>query len=108
MGTRVTAILLAAGLLVGLPAFADEGKAKYEKICATCHGMEGRADTKKGKKLKAADYREIPELEGPDAIEHVKKTVRENKKHRNTAKKVSDAELASIAQYVQAMVAAQK
>ena len=108
MRTPVIAIVLAAVFLTGVPAFADDGKAKYEKLCASCHGTEGRADTKKGKKLKAADYREVAELTGSNAIEHIQKTVRENKKHKTVTKKVSDADLASIAQYVQAMVAAQK
>jgi len=108
MRTHGIAIFLAAVVLAGLPAFADAGKDKYEKVCASCHGMEGHADTKKGKKMKAADYREVVELTGADAIEHIKKTVRENKKHRSVTKKVSDEDLASIAQYVQGMVAAQK
>jgi len=108
MGMHSLAVVLAAVLLAGLPAFADAGKDKYEKVCASCHGMEGHADTKKGKKMKAADYREVAELSGPDALEHIKKTVRENKKHKPVSKKVSDEDLASIAQYVQAMLAAQK
>lgn len=108
MRTPGIAIVLASVFLAGLPAFGDAGKAKYEKVCASCHGVEGRADTKKGKKMKAADYREVAELKGPDAIEHIQKTVRENKKHKSVTKKVSDEDLALIAQYVQAMVAAQK
>jgi mono/diheme cytochrome c family protein len=99
------AIVLAAVVVAGLPAFADTGKPEYEKVCASCHGMEGHADTKKGKKLKAADYRKVAELKGPDAVEHIKKTVRENKKHRSATKKVSDEELATIAQYVQKLAA---
>lgn len=108
MNSRVIAIVLAAVFLPGLPAFADAGKDKYEKVCASCHGMEGHADTKKGKKMKAADYREVAELSGDGALAHITKTVRESKKHRATTKKVSDEDLASIAQYVQAMLAAQK
>jgi cytochrome c553 len=108
MRTHGIPIVVAAAWLAGLPAFADAGEAKYEKVCASCHGTDGHADTQKGKKLKAADYRQVAELKTPDAIEHVKKTVRENKKHRSVSKKVSDEDLASIAQYVQSMVAAQK
>jgi mono/diheme cytochrome c family protein len=102
------AIVGALVFLLGSPALADEGKAKFEKVCSSCHGLEGRADTKKGKKLKAADYREVTELKGPDAIQHVEKTVRENKKHRQVNKKVSDEDLAAIAQYVQKLAAAPK
>jgi cytochrome c553 len=105
MNARVIVIAFAAVLLPVLPAFADAGKDGYEKACASCHGMEGHADTKKGKKMKAADYREVAELRGAGALEHVKKTVRENKKHKSISKKVSDEDLASIAQYVQKLAA---
>ena len=108
MNAHVIAIILTAVFLPGFPAFADAGKAKYEEVCASCHGVEGHADTKKGKKMKAADYREVAELKGPDAALHIKKTVRENKKHKSVSKKVSDEDLASIAQYLQSMLAAQK
>lgn len=102
------AIGIALVFLLGPPALADDGKAQFEKVCSSCHGQEGHADTKKGKKLKATDYREVSELKGPDAIEHVRKTVRENKKHRQVTKKVSDEDLASIAQYVQKLAAGPK
>ena len=106
MSPRILAIVLAAAVfLPGLPASADAGKDKYEKICASCHGTDGHADTKKGKKMKAADYREVKELQGADALEHIKKTVRENKKHKSVTKKVSDEDLAVIAQYVQKLAA---
>jgi cytochrome c553 len=100
--------IVALVFLLGPAAFADVGQAKFDKICSSCHGSEGRADTKKGKKLKAADYREVAELRGPDALEHVKKTVRENKKHRKVSEKVSDQDLAEIAQYVQKLAASPK
>ena len=105
MSPRAISIFLVAVFLPGLPAFADAAKDKYEKVCASCHGMEGHADTKKGKKMKAADYRAVAELKGPDAVEHIKKTVRENKKHKSVTKKVSDEDLATIAQYVQKLAA---
>lgn len=101
-------IVMALGVLLGAPAFGDAGKAGFEKICASCHGSEGHGDTKKGRKLKAADYRDVEELKGPDAIAHVQKTVRENKKHRKVSEKVSDEDLAAIAQYVQKLAAAPK
>lgn len=107
---RATGIAIVAALvfLLGSPALADAGQAKFEKVCSSCHGVAGHGDTKKGQKLKAADYRDVAELKGPDALEHVEKIVRENKKHRQVTKKVSDEELASIAQYVQKLAAAPK
>ena len=40
-----------AGLLLAAPA-ADN----WENLCASCHGMDGKAQTKQGKKLKLRDY----------------------------------------------------
>jgi len=102
------ALVVALVFLFGPPARADEGKAEFEKVCSSCHGAEGHADTKKGKKLKAADYRDVAELKDADAIAHVRKTVRENKKHRKVSEKVSDEDLATIAQYVQKLAATPK
>ena len=99
MSPRAISIFLVAVFLPGLPAFADAAKDKYEKVCASCHGMEGHADTKKGKKMKAADYREVAELKGPDAVEHIKKTVRENKKHKLKFRG-SDADLETLATWL--------
>jgi len=91
---------LGLALTVGAPLHAETGKAGFEKNCAGCHGDEGRGDTKKGKKLKAADYRQVEELRGDGAVDHVLETVRTNKKHRKVTKQVSDSDLADIAQYV--------
>ena len=102
------ALVFATALLIGAPVAADSGKANFEKVCAGCHGKDGHADTTKGKKLKAADYRQVKELSGPDAIAFIEKTVRENKKHKAVSKKLSDEDLAAIAQYVHTMVAGQK
>lgn len=101
MRITLTAIVLGLAFTVGFPALAETGKSGFEKYCAGCHGKEGRADTKKGKKLKAADYRQVEELQGDGALDFVKKNVRENKKHRKVSKEVSDGDLADIAVYVQ-------
>ena len=57
MKPHVTALLAGlllsggAGLLLAAPA-ADN----WENLCASCHGMDGKAQTKQGKKLKLRDY----------------------------------------------------
>jgi cytochrome c553 len=35
---------------------AEDAKALYENDCAKCHGVDGKGDTKMGKKLGAKDY----------------------------------------------------
>jgi mono/diheme cytochrome c family protein len=56
---RWTKGLLVAVALVGTAAYAEADK-KTERVwkskCSSCHGMDGKADTEKGKKMKIADY----------------------------------------------------
>jgi mono/diheme cytochrome c family protein len=50
-------ILCASALLLAVPAaFADGAGALYAKHCASCHGKDGKGQTKMGKQTKAADY----------------------------------------------------
>jgi len=37
---------------------SSDGQAVFENNCASCHGLDGRAKTPQGKKLKAHDLRE--------------------------------------------------
>lgn len=89
-------VTVAAGVGAGTPAAAQEdGKAWFEKNCQKCHGPDGKADTKAGKKMKVPVW-DDSKLEHAHVIENV----RTNKKHRTVSKKVSDAELDAIATYV--------
>ena len=89
--------VLAAGISVSAPAAAQEdGKAGFEKNCQKCHGPDGKADTKAGKKMKVPAWGDDSNLEHAHVIENV----RTNKKHKTVSKKVSDAELDAIATYV--------
>ncbi|HVZ63359.1 MAG TPA: cytochrome c [Lacunisphaera sp.] len=45
------AFLLGAGLALAAPATDN-----WENHCASCHGSDGKAQTKMGKKLKVKDY----------------------------------------------------
>jgi len=54
--TKILA-LLAALLALSTPiAFAADAKALYERDCAKCHGLDGKGETKMGRKLGAKDY----------------------------------------------------
>ncbi|MFO1497834.1 MAG: cytochrome c [Verrucomicrobiota bacterium] len=52
--------IIIAGLAIlaasALSASAGDAKALYDKDCAKCHGVDGKGDTKMGKKLGAKDY----------------------------------------------------
>src|SRR5438105_12190484 len=45
------ALAVSAGVAPAAPA-ADN----WENLCASCHGLDGKAQTKQGKKLKLRDY----------------------------------------------------
>ena len=44
------------GLAAALSAKAADAKENWENLCAKCHGVEGKGDTKMGQKLGAKDF----------------------------------------------------
>lgn len=56
MKTTKLALLIAVLAVPILAASAGDAKALYEKDCAKCHGVDGKGETKMGKKLGAKDY----------------------------------------------------
>jgi mono/diheme cytochrome c family protein len=42
--------------LSALPSLANETSDLFEKKCATCHGVDGKGQTKMGKKFHAPDF----------------------------------------------------
>ena len=52
--------LMIFGLLLAAsgPLPAAEEAAGFENLCASCHGLDGRARTPQGRKMKARDLRE--------------------------------------------------
>jgi len=50
-----TLIPIAIALMVASP-MAFSGEELYNKKCASCHGKDGKGDTKMGKKNKVRDY----------------------------------------------------
>ncbi len=53
----VSLFTLVVGLLFATSAFAADKKIErlWKSKCSSCHGMDGRAQTEKGKKMKTAD-----------------------------------------------------
>ena len=57
MNTTTKIILL--GVALSIPAsisYAATASENWENSCASCHGPDGKAQTKQGKKLKLRDY----------------------------------------------------
>jgi cytochrome c6 len=56
---NTTIKILVAGLavaFVGGSAYASSASENWENSCASCHGVDGKGQTKQGKKLKIRDY----------------------------------------------------
>jgi cytochrome c553 len=53
--TKIAIAGLALGFASGA-AFAATAAENWENSCASCHGADGKAQTKQGKKLKIRDY----------------------------------------------------
>lgn len=97
----ITALALAA------PARADvDGNAVYTKICASCHGPDGKAATPVGKALKVMDLA-TKHWASPAAIPEIAKVVREGvPRMPSLASKLKPEEIEAVARYTQEMVAA--
>jgi cytochrome c551/c552 len=86
--TMKTPLLLAASCaLIGVAysAAADapfETKAYWEKNCTMCHGVEGKADTKAGKKIGAIDFSD-PKNQEKFSDEQMFKTIKEGVKDKS-------------------------
>lgn len=98
--TVVAALSLAASL-----AMAGDPKELWDKNCASCHGKDGKGDTKMGKKAGVKDYTDAAfqsgynEEKGAKAIkEGVKADGKEVMKPY--AEKLSDADIKALAAYV--------
>lgn len=53
--TKIAAVAAALAFVSG-SAFASTAAENWENSCASCHGSDGKAQTKQGKKLKVRDY----------------------------------------------------
>ena len=53
--TKIALSSLALALATGV-ALAAPASENWDNLCASCHGSDGKAQTKTGKKLKIKDY----------------------------------------------------
>jgi mono/diheme cytochrome c family protein len=104
---KLIVLIVATFLAAGASAKAAEAKENYEKHCAKCHGVEGKGDTKMGKKLEVIDYTD-PKVQEKMKDEDMLKTIKEGKKDGDKvrmkayADALTEPEIKALVAYVRA------
>jgi len=91
--------------LLGGTGRAAETKELWDKNCASCHGKDGKGDTKMGKKVDVKDYTDPKfqsEYKEDKGIKAIKEGLKENGKERMKpyADKFTDEEIKALAAYI--------
>ena len=102
-------IILAAvfGFAAAMTASAAEAKENWTKMCAKCHGEDGKGQTKMGQKLGIKDYTDAKVQEGfkdEAAVKALKEGLKdkEDKILMKPAEGLSDDEIKGLVAYVRA------
>jgi len=85
MKTPIKLVTLGLALAGAATLGAVPAAENWENQCASCHGMDGKAQTKQGKKLKIRDYSDAAvqaELKDEDMLKAILEGVKENGKER--------------------------
>ena len=103
LALATAAILVAAG-----SAFAASASENFENHCTKCHGVDGKGQTKMGKKLNVRDmtadaYKK--DLDDAKALTSLKDGIKKDGKEvkKSYASELNDAELKALVAYVRAL-----
>lgn len=110
---KITSKIAMAGLVLAFTAgvsYAASAEENWENSCASCHGADGKAQTKQGKKLKIRDYTDSAvqaELKDDEMLKAILEGVTENGKERMKGFKdeLSEAEAKDLVAFVRKMKA---
>ena len=105
MRKTIASLAIAFGISMAGHAFAQAPE-KWGKLCAKCHGEDGKGKTKMGEKLKIGDMTSAAwQADKTDA--DMKKYVRDGnpakKKPATSVDKLTDAELDGMVKYVRSL-----
>jgi cytochrome c553 len=105
---KLLTLTIAVAGMAALSASAADGKALYEKDCAKCHGVDGKGDTKMGKKYNCKDYSDPKvqaELKDDAAIKAIKEGVKdkEGKPVMKPAESLSDDDVKALVAYMRTL-----
>lgn len=96
---RITYALIAALALSAGTAYADAAQDTWDKKCASCHGKDGKGETKQGQKLKVQDLTD-PAVQAKFKDDEIAKAITdgiEEKKMPAFKAKLSADEIAALA-----------
>lgn len=102
--TKIALVSLALPLAAGVASAAPASE-NWENSCASCHGTDGKGQTKQGKKLKIHDYTDAKvqaEMQEGDMLKAILDGVKENGKERMKAFKeeLSEAEAKDLVAHI--------
>ncbi len=101
---KLKILTLIAVLTTGALAAQADTKATYEDQCAKCHGVDGKGETKMGKKLGAKDYTSAKvqeEMKDDKAYKVTKEGLKEGDKViMKPAEGLSDADIKALVAYM--------
>ncbi|GIW44971.1 MAG: hypothetical protein KatS3mg077_2253 [Candidatus Binatia bacterium] len=99
-------LAMAGFVLAMTPVRALDGAALYKEKCVKCHGETGKGDTPTGKSMKVPSMVGDPKVTEA-SVEELMKKIRENKKHKEPVKKMSDEELQAVIPVIKRLAAGQ-
>jgi cytochrome c553 len=105
--SSLTKILTVAALFAAVAcwnAAAADGKESWDKNCSSCHGKDGKGETKMGKKAGVKDYTDAKnqaEVTDEKFLKAIKEGVKDGDKEvmKSYAEKVNDEEAKAILAY---------
>jgi cytochrome c553 len=107
--TKIALTSLVLPLAAGT-AQAASASENWENNCASCHGEDGKAQTKQGKKLKIRDYTDAKvqaDFKDEDMLQAILEGVKTDGKERMKGYKeeISEAEAKDLVAYIRSLKA---
>jgi cytochrome c553 len=105
---KIILLAVTLGFAAALSASAADAKENWDKMCAKCHGAEGKGDTKMGQKLGIKDYTDAKvqaELKDDAAFKALKEGLKdsEGKTLMKPVEGLSDDEIKALVAYVRTL-----
>lgn len=103
-----TLLLVSLAGLIGGAAFAADVQDNWNKHCASCHGKDGKSDTKMGRKVGAKDYTDSKvqaAMKDEEMFKAIKEGIKdkEGKIKMKPAENLADDDIKALVAYVRTL-----